>query len=276
MPQRFKDCVVIITGGSTGIGASAAHQFAAEGAHVVLNARGKEALDKVVAEIQEKGGSASCYPADVGDLNACKSLIESTVETYGRLDVLVNNAGVHHRGPITNHDADKFATMVDVNLRAPIVLTRLALPHLMKAPKGSVVNVASLAGRVCLPNAATYSSTKFGMRAFSLALAEELRDTSVSVCAVCPGPVDTGFIMSDIDEVADITFSQTMSTADQVADLVVACALDGKPERVIPKMGGFLTTVAYLFPSLSRILRPMMQRKGARNKKKYKKLYGQD
>ncbi|TNE43550.1 MAG: SDR family NAD(P)-dependent oxidoreductase [Deltaproteobacteria bacterium] len=276
MSKRFQDCVVVITGGSTGIGASAAHQFAAEGAHVVLNARGQKALDEVAQAINDKGGSASTFAADVGDMESCKNLIQNTVETYGRLDVLVNNAGVHHRGPLTNHDAEAFATMVDVNLRAPIVLTRLALPHLQKVPRGAVVNVASLAGRICLPDTAVYSSTKFGMRAFSRALSEELRETSVSVSVVSPGPVDTGFIMSDIDEVADITFSQTMSTADQVAALVLDCAADGKPERTIPQMGGFLTNLGYLLPGVYRMLRPMMQRKGRRNKAKYKRLYGQE
>lgn len=272
---RFQDQVVVITGASAGIGAAVARQFAAAGAKVVLNARGQEALHQVVDDIIARGGTASAFAGDVSDLAVCQGLIDAAISRYGKLDILVNNAGMHLRGPLSSHDAAGFAAMVDVNLRTPIVLTRLALPHLQKVPRGAVVNVASLTGRVCLPQAAVYSSVKFGLRAFSLALAEEFRGTSVSVSVVSPGPVDTGFIMSEIDQVADITFSQPMSTADQVAALVLDCAADGKPERAIPRSSGFLTTLGYIFPWLSRFLRPMMERRGRRNKEHYKRIYSQ-
>lgn len=274
--QRFKDQVVIITGASAGIGAAAARQFSQEGANVVLNARGQEALQRVADDIKKQGGIASIYAGDVSDISVCRDLIESTIQRYGRLDILVNNAGMHLRGPLLDHDVAGFATMVDLNLRTPIVLTRLALPHLQKAPRAAIVNVASLAGRMCLPQSAVYSSVKFGLRAFSLALAEEFRNSPLSISVVSPGPVDTGFIMSEIDTVTDITFSQPMSTAEQVAALVLDCAFDGKPERAIPKFSGFLATLGYVFPALSRFLRPFLERKGRRNKERYKRLYGQN
>jgi len=113
-----------------------------------------------------------------------------------------------------------------------------------------------------------YSATKFGLRAFSMALADELRGTGVTVSCVSPGPVDTQFLMAELDTVTDLTMSQPLVTPDQVAALVVLCALDGKPERAIPRLSSALTTAGYLAPGLRRALRPMLERRGRRTKQK--------
>ena len=110
--------------------------------------------------------------------------------------------------------------MILVNLESPIYLTRIALPHLLKQ-QGAIVNVASLAGCVPVPGSAAYSASKFGLRAFSLALGTELEGTGVSVSLVSPGPVSTGFILDQLDEVTDITLSQPMVTPEHVAEMVV-------------------------------------------------------
>lgn len=264
---RFSGRVVCITGASAGIGEAAARQFAAEGAQVVLVARGAERLDAVVASIRAAGGVAHGVVADVGVDADCQRLLDETVATCGGLDVLVNNAGLHHRGPVMSCSAEQLAAMVDVNLRAVIYLTRLALPLLLERGRPAhVVQVASLAGRAAIPGSAAYSATKFGLRAFTFALAEELLDTDVALSVVSPGPVDTGFIMSDIDEVSDLTFSQPVSTADEVAAAVLACAHDGKRERTVPAQSRLLTTAAYLWPGLGRMLRPRLEAKGRRTK----------
>ncbi len=266
MTARFTDKVVCITGASAGIGAAAARQFAAEGAQVVLAARGAERLQAVVAEIEAAGGRAHGVVADVGVDADAQRLLDETFATFGGLDVLVNNAGLHHRGPAMSQTAAALADMVTVNLRAPIYLTRLALPLLLARGGGHVVQVASLAGRVPTPGSATYSATKFGLRAFSRALNDELADTQVRVSVVSPGPVDTGFIMDDLDQVSDLTFSQPISTADEVAAAILACAHDGRFERALPAASGVLTTLAYLAPGLGRALRPVLERKGRRVK----------
>lgn len=267
--RRFIDQVVLITGASTGIGAAAARMFAAEGAKVVLAARGREALDALAEELRGAGHQAEVVPTDVADMAALRSLVARTVEWGGRLDVLVNNAGVNHRGEIEHLTPEQLAQIVQVNLTAPIVLSRMALPHL-QARKGAIVNVASLAGRIPVLHEATYSATKFGLRAFTFALAEELQAVGVRVSAVSPGPVDTGFIMSDLDSVPDLVFSQPMSTAEQIAKLVVECAVDGRVERMRPEFGGRLATLGYLFPALRRALIPVMERKGRANKQRFR------
>jgi hypothetical protein len=138
-----------------------------------------------------------------------------------------------------------------------------------------VINVASLAGRTPVPGSATYSATKFGLRAFGLALHEEIRDSGIKVASVSPGPIDTGFIMDDIDTVTDLTFSQPLSTAEQVAGAIVELVDDATLDRPMPRISGYLTTVSYLFPKLGRALRPMLEKKGRKTKQRLKRERGQ-
>jgi len=167
-------------------------------------------------------------------------------------------------------DPADVAAMVDINLRAPMVLSCAAIPFLRRAGSGAIVMVGSLAGRAPLQGAATYSGTKAGLRAFSYALADELKDAGVNVGVVSPGPIDTGFIMDEIDKVEDIVFSQPMSTAAEVADAVMDIALGKEAEISMPAMSGKLTTLSYLFPNLRRRLRPKLYEQGRKNKEKYR------
>ncbi|MFK7927370.1 MAG: SDR family NAD(P)-dependent oxidoreductase [Myxococcota bacterium] len=265
--MRFTGKTILITGASLGVGFATAQRFVAEGANVVLCARRPGPLHEAAAELDAEE-RVLAIPCDVQDNDALARLVEASVARFGGLDGLVNNAGAHFRGPLESRSADEIGTMVDVNLRAPLVLTRLALPHLRAGGGGFVVQVASLAGKLPLDGAATYSSTKFGLRAFTYAMAEELRGTGVTVSAVSPGPIDTGFIMDTLDEVEDIVFSQAMCTANDVATMVLDCAADGKIERAYPTSGSVLATVGYLVPGLRRMLKPALNRKGARAKAK--------
>lgn len=262
----------MITGASAGIGAACARRFAAEGASCVLAARGLERLGELAAAIRAAGGDAIAVQTDVADPASAAALIEAAAARHGRgrIDVLVNNAGMNRRGPIERFEAGELAEMVDVNLRAPIVLTRLALPHLLRAPAPAVVNVASLAGRVPVPDDAVYSATKFGLRALSFALRDELAARGVKVAVVSPGPVDTAFFMDELDDVPDAVLSQPLSTPDAIAELVLASALDGARERVPYRAGGVLTTLGYLFPALRRALLPAIEARGRRNKERFR------
>ena len=267
MTRPFNDRTVVITGASAGIGLACARRFAEAGANVVLVARGAAELERARAEIARLG-PALAIAVDVAAPDGPERIVGGTLQQFGAIHVLVNNAGRHARGPFGDQTEADLAAMVDVNLRAPILLTRRALPHLVATGHGAIVNVASLAGKVPVVGSVVYSATKFGLRGFSLSLAEELRGTGVTVSCVSPGPVDTQFIMAELDTVSDLTMSQPLVTADDVAALVVACALDGKPERVTPRLSGALATAGYLAPALRRALRPMLERRGRRNKQK--------
>lgn len=233
-------------------------------------ARGQEKLETVAAALRVKT-RVLVVPMDVTDESACGRLLQKTLQTFGSLDILVNNAGYHSRGLVEDVRVDDLGRMIDVNLKAPILLSRMALPYLRGSRDGAaIINVASLAGRVALGGAATYSATKFALRVFTFALADELRGTNVKLAAVSPGPIDTGFIMSDVDAVADITFSQPISTAGEVADEILKLCLNDKLERSMPPSSGFVTTLSYLFPSIARRVRPMLERKGRRAKQRLK------
>lgn len=267
--NRFQGKTVVITGASAGIGAECARQFVKEGARVVLAARSKEPLDALVAELGTD--VAFAVPTDIGDVEQCAQLIDAAKSHFGSVDVLVNNAGKNTRGHYEKIPLDDIIGILHVNLRAPMVLTRLALPIMRQQGSGSIVNVASLAGRFPLEDEATYSATKFALRIFSFAVAEELAGSDIHVSVVSPGPVDTGFIMdpSVIDDVPPLVYSQPMSTAAEIAHLVLESAHDGVRERTKPVLGARLATLSYLFPALRRAVVPLLERKGEREKKKY-------
>ncbi|MFN2427907.1 MAG: SDR family oxidoreductase, partial [Candidatus Binatia bacterium] len=143
------------------------------------------------------------------------------------------------------------------------------LPVMKEQKSGQNLFVSSVAGHVVMQGGAVYSATKFGLRAFTFALAEELESTGITVSAVSPGPVETGFLLKEIDEVPDVVFSQPMSTAGEVAALVLDCAADGTLERVCPQISGYLATAGYLVPQLPRLLRPILNYQGRSAKQAY-------
>jgi short-subunit dehydrogenase len=265
----FKDKTVIITGGSEGVGAATARMFADAGANLLLVARGKKNLDAIAEELRDKT-RVEIFVMDVCDATACADLFKKAQFEFGRVDVLVNNAGYHKRGPAETVDAVDMGRMIDVNLKAPIMLSRLALPYLRDAGGGAIINVGSLAGRAPVPNSAAYSASKSGLRAFTYALYEELRGSGIKIAVVSPGPIDTGFITSDIDEVSDLTFSQPIVTADEVADEIMKLCANDKRERSMPPISGLLTTVSYLFPGIGNMMRPLLLAKGRRVKRELK------
>jgi len=160
--------------------------------------------------------------------------------------------------------------MVDVNLRAPIMLTRIALPYLRDAGGGAIINVGSLAGRLPVPNSATYAASKAGLRSFTYSLANEFSDNKIKIAVVSPGPIDTGFIMANIDNTSDLTFSQPMSTAEEVAQVILDLCGNKQREISMPRISGLLTTLMYLMPWLGRTIRPLFERRGARIKARLK------
>jgi len=268
--DTLDDKTVIITGGSEGVGAATARKFADAGARLVLAARRQDKLETIAAELRRKT-RVLVVPMDVADADARVRLFERTQHEFGSIDVLINNAGYQARGPVETVAAEDLGRIIDVNLKAPIVLCRLAIPYMRNLEGGAaIINVASLAGRVPLHGSAAYSASKFGLRAFTFALGEELRYTSIKLAAVSPGPIDTGFIMSNIDTVTDLTFSQPLSTADEVADEIVKLCMNNKRERSMPPLSGALTTMSYLFPWLARTIQPLLERRGRRTKLRLK------
>lgn len=269
MNERFSGKTIIITGASAGVGAACARAFATQKANLVLVARGQQGLDIIEEELSAQT-KVLTVAMDVSNVEQCLALLVKAEEEFGTVDVLVNNAGMHSRGDLETVDPADVGAMVDINIRAPLVLSCAAIPYLRRTGGGGIVMVGSLAGMAPLQGAATYSGTKAGLRAFAYALADEMRGTRIHVGVVSPGPIDTGFIMDEIDKVEDIVFSQPMSSPGDVADAVLSLAVGDKLEIPMPAASGKLTNLGYLFPRLRRYLRPKLYAKGRKNKDKYR------
>ena len=252
--------VAIVTGASSGIGLSVARLLVAQGARVALVARTAATLEK---EARALGDAAVAFPLDVQDLAGLEALPGRVVDRFGRLDIVVNNAGLNHRGSIDTLTPQQLADIITTNLTAPIVLTRAALPHLARG--GSIIQVASIAGMVPVPGEATYSASKAGLRAFARAVASDLESRDIHVGCVCPGPVDTGFL-GDLATVPDLVLSQPMVTADEVAAEILRCIAERTDEIALPRRSGRLATMAYLMPDFAKRIRPVLEKRGAKNR----------
>jgi NADP-dependent 3-hydroxy acid dehydrogenase YdfG len=197
MTNRLTATVALVTGASSGIGEATALALAAEGASVALVARRLERLDEVAARIRATGGIALAIDADITDAGQAARAVDRAASEFGRLDTVVNNAGVMLVGPVADAPEDEWDRMLDINLRAMLAVTRASLPHLVRTAADSargvadIVNISSTAGRVARPGNAVYSLTKFGLNAFSEGLRQELIAQRVRVGVIEPGTVDT-------------------------------------------------------------------------------------
>ncbi len=195
-PGRLDGCVALVTGASSGIGRAVAVDLAACGVTVAVTARRADRLDDLVAEVASGRGTATAVPGDLTDPAAAAAIVAEVAARHGRLDIVVNNAGVMLLGPALGAPLDEWDRMVALNVSALLHVTHAALPHLLEAatgPRGcaDLVNVSSVAGRRARANAAVYNLTKFGVGAFTEALRQELAGRHVRVAAVEPGAVAT-------------------------------------------------------------------------------------
>jgi NADP-dependent 3-hydroxy acid dehydrogenase YdfG len=206
--------VALVTGASSGIGAATARRLAAEGATVALVARRRERLEELAAEI---GDGALAVPADVSNREEAIDAVATVVSELGRLDTVVNNAGVMLLGPALDADLDDWHRMIALNVQGLLHVTHAALPHLVRAAADSprrvadLVNISSTAGRVARPGSSVYNLTKTGMIAFSDAIRQELVGKRVRVSVVEPGTVDTELTSHLGDGIREAAQQQTSS-----------------------------------------------------------------
>ena len=271
MNTSLKNKNVIITGASSGIGMETARLFAEEGSNLSLAARSEDKLTQLESDLKQFNIKTIKIPTDVTKTSDCKSLIRDTVSSLGSIDILINNAGVTYHGNVDDIEIKHIEQIIEVNLTAPIKLTNLALPYIKKSGKGRIINVASILGIIPIPTEAVYSATKFALRAFSYALAEELEGSDAKACVICPGPVDTPMIAEEIDKIHDLVFSPPVATPLEIAELILKSARDGKMERISPVHTGILAKVGFLIPPVAKIVMPFMASQGNKRKKEYKK-----
>ncbi|MGW4974630.1 SDR family NAD(P)-dependent oxidoreductase [Streptomyces mirabilis] len=234
MNRRLEGTVALVTGASSGIGHATALELAREGASVALVGRREDRLTDLAAEITGAGGKALVVPADITTAQAAAEAVERTVEGLGRLNMLVNNAGLMLLGPAPSADLNDWRRMIDINLMGLMYTAHAAVPHLVKAaaeePRqvADIVNIGSLAGRNAYAMSAVYSATKFGVGAFSEALRQELARQHVRVSVIEPGSVDTELRTHNPDVIqqhivaalGDIERLQSQDIADTVGYIV--------------------------------------------------------
>jgi len=228
--KTLSGTVALVTGASSGIGAATAAALAGQGAAVACLARRKDRLDALAVSIREEGGIALALEADVTDQQQVVEAIERTVDELGRLDTVVNNAGVMLLGPALDSSTEDWQRMLDLNVLGALYVTHAALPHLLRGAEDSprlvadVVNITSTAGRVARPGAGVYALTKFGIAAFSESLRQELVQRRVRVSVVEPGTVDTELVTHLREDVREAARGQVESIEplrpEDIADAV--------------------------------------------------------
>lgn len=210
--------VALVTGGSSGIGRATARRLAAEGAAVAVVARREDRLQALVSEIEATGGTAFAVAADITDRATAFSAVKSVIDRFGRLDILINNAGLMILDSVADGDVDDWDRMISINQKALLYVTKAALPHLLISAETSgrqvadIVNISSIAGRVAWANYGVYNMTKFGVNGFTEALRQEITKKHVRVGVLEPGGVSTelgshnsGEMRSAIDAFYDST-----------------------------------------------------------------------
>ncbi|MEU0029487.1 SDR family NAD(P)-dependent oxidoreductase [Streptomyces sp. NPDC006335] len=209
MATKLTGTVALVTGASSGIGAATARELAGQGASVALVARRKDRLEALAAEIEKAGGTALAVEADITDRHQAEVAVGQVVERFGRLDTLVNNAGLMLVGPVVGADAEEWDRMIAVNVQGLLYTTRAALPHLLKAAEqaprqvADIVNIGSYAGRVASSGFGVYNATKFGVHAFTESLRQEVTQRHVRVGVVEPGAVESELGTHNKPEIRD-------------------------------------------------------------------------
>jgi len=215
----LKDKVAVVTGSGRGIGKAIALALAREGARVVVAARTLTEINAVAREIEAVGTAAFPVRTDVSQEFDVNMLVSKTVQKWGAIDILINNAGVGTFAKVVDLAASEFDKMVRVNMRGVFLCARAVVPHMVQKNSGDIVNVASLAGRNAFVGGAAYCATKWGLIGFARCLMLEVRTHNIRVITVCPGSVDTGF-GGEKDELAHRS-SGDIPQAEDVARVVV-------------------------------------------------------
>lgn len=191
MENYIKDKVVIITGASSGMGEAAAKHLAELGATVVLGARRTEKIEKLAKDIQETGGKALSVTVDTTNLEQVKNLVDTAVQQFGRVDVIINNAGIMPLSPMDRINVAEWNTMIDVNIKGVLNGIAAVLPYMKEQKFGQIINTSSVAGHKVFNGSAVYSATKYAVRALTEGLRMEVKQYNIRTTIVCPGAVKT-------------------------------------------------------------------------------------
>lgn len=191
--KKLEGKVAIVTGASSGLGRATAAALAGAGADVALLARSEEDLERVAAEVEAPGRRALALPVDLADEVQIEEAVSNVIKNFGRVDVLVNAAGTDAPGAVEDLDVEGWDRTLDVNLRAPFLLSKAVFPHMREAGSGTIVNISSVAGKKGWAEASAYCASKFGLSGLTQALADEGRAHGIRACILYPGAMATNW-----------------------------------------------------------------------------------
>ena len=253
--NKFKDKVIIVTGASSGIGRACAFEFANNNAKIVLASRREEELIKLENKIKEKGGQASFIVTDVRKIDDCQNLINKTVEKYGEIDILINNAGISMRASFEELDLSVIKDLMDTNFYGAVYCTKFALPYLLKQ-KGTVIGISSISGLTPLPGRTGYCASKYAMNGFLNTLRLENIKRGLNVLVVHPG-----FTNSNIRNIAlnkngkpqkeTPRNEEEMMSAERVAQIITKATLKRERDLILTPQGRLVVWLHKNFPGIT-------------------------
>ncbi|MCV6979020.1 SDR family oxidoreductase [Mycolicibacterium pulveris] len=224
------DRTVIVTGGTRGIGLALAEGFVLAGARVVVASRKPDACEQAAQHLRDLGGQAIGVPTHLGDLDALDAMVQRTVDEFGGIDVLVNNAANALAQPLGQMTPEAFAKSHEVNLRGPVFLVQSALPHLKASAHAAVVNMVSVGAFNFSAMTSIYSANKAALMSFTRSMAVEFASSGIRVNAIAPGPVDTDMMRNNPQEVVDMmansTFLKRLASPDEMVGTALLLASD--------------------------------------------------
>lgn len=257
----FRDKTVLITGGSRGLGLVLARAFVAEGAKVALMARDHAELERAEADLKARGGNVLIITGDVRERASATAAVNQTINHFGQLDVLVNDAGVIQAGPLENMDVADFTDALAVHLYGPLYTMLAARPHMRQRGEGRIVNIASIGGKIAVPHLVPYCTSKFALAGLSNGMRAELAQDNIKITTVFPGLMRTGSHYNALFKgqhereftwfsIIDALPFTSVSAEHAAREIVEACRR-GDPELVISVQAKVLARVAPLLPNVA-------------------------
>lgn len=245
--SKLEDKVMILTGASSGIGWATALELAPYRPRLILVARRDDKLKELARRIKDSAAEVRAYKCDVSDLRQGKQLIAEVLKRWGRIDILINNAGIMATRRFEKQSMAEVESVMRTNYLGAVNLVREALPAMLTQGRGHIINVASMAGMMGLPYMASYCASKFALVGFTEALRREYYGTGVTFTAYCPGSVDTPMTSETLKDVRLRKLTRA-KTAGQAAKKLISCALKPRPELIYGEAPGFLLKLLRLAP----------------------------
>jgi NADP-dependent 3-hydroxy acid dehydrogenase YdfG len=233
MRQKLSGKVALITGASAGIGQASARALAAEGAQLILTARRRDRLEALAAELRAASDSkATIVTGDARDEDTARQTIGAAKDTFGRLDILINNTGVGNYKNLVDTTAEEYDEMMDVNVRSTFLFTRYAVPVMLSQGSGIILMISSMAGIYGFGGEAVYCMTKFAQVGFAQALDKELRPSGIKVGVICPGGVKTEFALGKGRTEESVAQSEMLDAEDVASAVLLACTQSVKSRMI--------------------------------------------